>query len=68
MIKVIKRSELQGAEKFGSCASCGCRTDEKEIYKVEFEDAYNNRTSLSLCYDCMSEFGNITQDVYEKRR
>ena len=31
MITIKKRSELKGAEKFGSCASCGCRTDEKEI-------------------------------------
>ncbi len=29
MIKIKKCSELHGAEKFGSCASCGCGTDEK---------------------------------------
>lgn len=55
MIKIKKCSELHGAEKFGSCASCGCGSDEKEIYKLEFEVLGNNRSSLSLCYDCLLE-------------
>lgn len=29
MIKIKKCSELHGAETFGSCAGCGCGTDEK---------------------------------------
>lgn len=55
MIKIKKCSELHGAERFGSCASCGCGTAEKEIYKLEFEVLGNNRSSLSVCRDCLIE-------------
>lgn len=63
MIKVEKRSTLQGAEKYGSCASCG---KERDVYKVSFEDLHNNRTSISLCYECLVELGNIVYEEYQK--
>lgn len=53
MIKIKKCSELLGAEKFGSCVSCGCGSDEKEMYKLEFEVLSNKRSSLNLCYGCL---------------
>lgn len=59
MIKIMKRSELQGAGKFGSCSSCGCGTDEKEVYKMEFEDCHNNRSSVSLCNECLTKLKNM---------
>ena len=63
MIKVEKRSELQGAEKYGSCVSCG---KERDVYKISFEDLHNNRTSVSLCYACFAELGNIAYEEYLK--
>lgn len=59
MIKIIARSELSGAEKFGSCASCGSGSDGKKIFKLEFEDIYSNRTSISLCCECMKKLKNM---------
>lgn len=53
MVTIKKRSESLGAEKFGSCVNCGCGTDEKEIYKLEFYDLVNNKSSLSLCSECI---------------
>lgn len=55
MITIKKRSELKGAEKFGSGASCGYRTDEREIFKLEFEDLSNSKSSLSLCSECITK-------------
>lgn len=63
MIKIKKRSELNGAEKYGSCANCGSGTDEKEIYKLEFEDNHNNRISMSLCHDCMNGLGVLIYNI-----
>lgn len=63
MIKVEHRSKLQGAEKFGSCASCG---KERDVYKVSFEDLHNNCTSVSLCFACLTELGNIAYEEYQK--
>lgn len=58
MVTIKKRSELLGAEKFGSCASCGCGTDEKEIFKLEFDDLVNSKAVLSLCSDCIGDMKN----------
>ena len=55
MIKIYKRSELQGAEKFGNCASCSCDKDKRVIYKIEFKDETRNKSSLSLCSECILE-------------
>lgn len=63
MIKVEHRSKLQGAEKFGSCASCG---KERDVYKISFEDLHNNCTSVSLCFACFAELGNIAYEEYQK--
>lgn len=68
MVKIIPRKDLKGAEKFGSCADCGKGTDEKEIYKIEFEldGLSGKRTSLSLCWDCLASLGNIIYDMYQE--
>ena len=60
MIKIEHKSKMQGAEKFGSCASCG---KERDVYKITFEEGYN-RTSISLCFNCMNELK--TQIINEK--
>ena len=63
MIKVEKRNKLQGAEKYGSCASCG---KERDVYKISVEDLHNNRTSISVCFECFTELGNIAYEEYQK--
>lgn len=63
MIKLEKRKELQGAEKYGSCLACG---KEHNVYKASFEDLHNHKTSISLCYVCLVEFGNMIYDEYQK--
>lgn len=68
MVKIIPRKDLMGDEKFGSCADCGEGTDAKEIYKIEFDaDGYGkNRTSISLCWDCLIGLGNMVYDMYQE--
>ncbi len=68
MVKIIPRKDLKGAEKFGSCVDCGKGTDEKEIYKIEFEldGLSGKRTSVSLCWDCLVSLGNIIYDMYQE--
>lgn len=58
MIKIVHRSKLQGAERFGSCASCG---KERGVYKISFEDNHRNYASISLCEDCLKELKIITE-------
>ena len=56
MIEIIHRSKLKGADRFGSCASCG---KERDVYKISFEDSLNNRNSVSLCKKCLEELRKI---------
>lgn len=67
MVKIISRKQLIGAEKFGSCADCGKGTDEKEIFKIEFDaDGFGkNRTSLSMCWDCLINLGDMVYEMYQ---
>ena len=60
MFKIIHRNKLDGAEKYGSCASCG---KERDVYKIEFTDNNKTSSSISLCEDCMYCLGN---EIYEK--
>lgn len=59
MIKIMKKSELQGAARFGNCASCGKGTDEIEIYKIECGDPPTYSSSLDLCLDCLAGLGDL---------
>lgn len=61
MIKIMKKSKLQGAGKYGSCAACGKGSDEAEIYKIEFENLENHSTGISLCLDCLAELGDLAE-------
>lgn len=63
MIKIEERSKLIGADKYGSCSSCGV---EHGVYKISFEDQHNNRCSFSLCDDCLNELGNMIYEKYIK--
>lgn len=68
MIKIMKKSELQGAAKYGNCASCGKGTDETEIYKIEFENFENHSISISLCLDCLAELGDLAVKEHIRER
>lgn len=59
MIKIMKNSELQGAAKYGNCASCGKGSDEAEIYKIECGDSSTCVNSFNLCLDCLAELGDL---------
>lgn len=59
MIKIMKKSELQGAAKYGNCASCGKGSDEAEIYKIECGDSSKDFSNLDLCLDCLAELGDL---------
>lgn len=61
MFKILHRSELDGAEKYGSCASCG---KERDVYKIEFTSDNTDSTSISLCEDCLYAFGNEVYEMY----
>ena len=54
MIKILKKSALQGADKYGECTACGRTKDDSgiEIYKIEFESVYGKKSSLNICRDC----------------
>jgi hypothetical protein len=56
MIKIIHRSKMQGAEKYGTCASCG---KDRDVYKISFEDNVGNYSSISLCWKCLKELQNL---------
>ena len=57
MIEIIHRSKLKGADRFGSCSSCG---KERDVYKkISFEDGCYNRNSVSLCKNCLEELKKI---------
>jgi len=67
MTNIISRKELQGAEKYGSCCNCGKGTEEREIYKIEFQqDGYSkNCSSISLCWNCMMSLGNTIYEIHQ---
>lgn len=61
MITIVHRSKLQGAEKYGTCSSCG---KERDVYKVSFEDRVGNNSSISLCGACLTELKNIISEEH----
>lgn len=63
MINITHRSKLEGIEKNGCCASCGKEID---VYKLYFEDNHRNYASISLCFDCLSQLGNMIYDIYNE--
>ena len=64
MIKIKKKSELIGAEKYGQCSSCAKGSSEAELYQLSFcYDGSTKSNSIDLCWDCMVEMGN---DIFEK--
>lgn len=66
MIKIVKKSELQGADRFGNCASCGKGIDETEIYKIECGNA-PTCSCLDLCLDCLAGLGDLAFNEHIKR-
>ncbi len=60
MIQIIHRSKLKGAERYGSCASCG---KERDVYKISFEDGHRNYSIISLCTDCLTELENMANKL-----
>lgn len=60
MITIEKRSNIQGAEKYGNCVSCGTNQD---VYKITFNDGTSSSVSISLCLDCLSIFGDYAIEI-----
>ena len=52
-IKVRKLANLKGAERFGSCASCGqISLEDSSLMRITFSTLEINDTSIWLCGDC----------------
>lgn len=68
MIKIMKKSELQGAAKYGNCAGCGKGTNETEIYKIECGYSSTCSSSLDLCLDCLAGLGDLAFNEHIKER
>lgn len=68
MIKIVKRSELQGAERNSYCSSCWKSSNEVEIYSIECGDSSNGFSSLDLCLDCLAELGDSAVKEHIKER
>ncbi|EPD59141.1 hypothetical protein HMPREF1215_00748 [Coprococcus sp. HPP0074] len=60
MINIIHRSKLEGANRFGTCASC---VKERDVYKISFEDEHGNNCSISLCKSCLKELENMIHEI-----
>lgn len=57
-IVCTKAKNLQGAERYGECISCG-ETDKDRVYKIEFwNEKRTDMHSLRICIDC---FRNLQQ-------
>lgn len=66
MIKIKKKSELTGAEKYGQCASCAKGSSEAKLYQLTFSyEGSTESSSIDLCWDCMIEMGNDICDMYK---
>lgn len=53
MIKNKYLIECNGAERFGTCASCGKNSgDDPKMVRLIFIHNDNHKTSLCLCDDC----------------
>jgi len=55
-MRIVKLSQLQKAEKFGTCAECGKNSDCGDLYRIVTETKAGIRTfhsSLCLCGACM---------------
>ena len=54
MIEIKKMSDMNGAARFGACASCGKGTDETEITKIiMYNQDSNHNISVDLCDFCI---------------
>ena len=51
MIKISKLSDLEGAEKYGTCTVCHKNSDEDELYSITV-GTENFMTSTCLCKSC----------------
>ena len=52
-IKVRKLVNLKGAERFGSCNSCGQTSlEDNSLMRITFSTLETNGTSIWLCGDC----------------
>lgn len=70
MIKIKKKSELDGAEQYGQCANCAKDSSQGELYQLLFgcENAeLIKSSSMDLCFDCMMGLGSMLYDMYELR-
>lgn len=60
MIIIRRLKELRGAERFGTCMSCGAVSQEdKWMMRVTLQydvGGHMNGTSFCMCADCMKHF------------
>ena len=66
MITIKKSSELSGANRFGTCISCGAFSEDGDIFKITLFGASKYQGSVvCLCYQCMKELGQLINGYTE---
>ena len=70
MIIIRKLKDLQGADRFGTCMSCGTGSEEdEEMMRVTLQydvGSHMNGTSFCMCSDCMKQFREHIRGVLER--
>ena len=68
MIRVDKLNELNGAERFGSCVSCGSGSKNSTNYRLVFGlKGMGQQSSVTLCDKCLEELGRILNVIDVQR-
>lgn|GEM_PF-1492359 len=65
-MKIVKLSNLSGAERFGTCAECGKNSDEAELYRIVTDTRAGSHTyhnSLCLCNECLNTLKKQLEEV-----
>lgn len=46
-------------DEYTQCTSCLCDNTKNDIYAIKIGKTYRQTTTIKLCYDCLSELGDI---------
>lgn len=63
MIKIEKTNKKM---EYYRCNSCLKDNDNEEIYKICFGKTESQGIALRLCFDCLSELGNMAYNIYQE--